>query len=746
MREPVDIRVGFAGDHKKISVELPAGDVRPWDLDSKLAQVGGDTDRIDAVAKVTGKARYAFDVNLPGMLHGVIVRSPHPRGQLDSLDLDAARAMPGVRAVLPLKEPGQKVRFVGDAVAAIAADRREQALDALAQVKATYSTERGNVDFLKAADAPGVSGGEITDPWPPEAELDQALAGCAEVRTGTWHCEVQTHSALESHGNVCSWNDAEGTLDVWASTQATFGAQQGLARALKVGADQVRVHAEFVGGGFGAKFVPGDEGVACALLSREAKAPVKLMLDRFEEHTCAGNRPSALIQIRAGIDGDGVIKAWDYRCWGGPGFTGQGGATRFPNTYLSAAKVRNQHKDLATDTDAGRAMRAPGYPQGYFAAEGMIDALAAAAQLDPLEFRLKNDKDPVRQAEWRLAAARFGWDKKRNPAPGKPRDGDAPRRLRGAGMSSAFWGQMGNSGRGSFRVTCRIHADGTVESRNGTQDIGTGMKTVMALLTAEELHIPASRVRVTLGDTADPPGPASGGSTTTPSLAPAARLAAALAKRELCARVAAHLGAEPADVVVEEGRWGVPGSRTLTFDEACKLVGPQPIETTGQRFDNYDGYADHVAGCQFAEVEVDARTGVVRVLKMTAVQDCGLVIAKKLAESQVLGAMIQGASYALCEQRIMDPKVGRMLNGTLYTYKVAGTVDVPELEAIMFPVMNGRNNVGAAGLGEPPAVAAAAAVANAVANAIGAPMRALPITPDKVLKALAASAAPGGTR
>src|SRR5690606_37570971 len=253
------------------------------------------------------------------------------------------------------------------------------------------------------------------------------------------------------------------------------------------------------------------------LLSKAAQAPVKVLLSRFEEHTCAGNRPSAVIQIRAGIDADGILRAWDYRSFGGPGYTGSGGGTSYVPTWFGGAETRRTHRDLATATDAARAMRAPGWPQGNFAAEGMLDLLATSAGIDPLDFRLKNDGDELRQAEWRLGAERIGWRERRNPAPGEPTPGLDPRHRRGAGRAAAFWGQMGRPGN---QVTCRIHADGTVEARNGAQDIGTGMKTVMALLTAEELGIDPSRVRVTMGDTADPVGPASGGSTTTPSLAP----------------------------------------------------------------------------------------------------------------------------------------------------------------------------------------------------------------------------------
>ncbi len=734
---PHEMRVGHPGDSKKIDVKVPAGDLEPWDLDTKYRVVGTDLDRIDAIAKVTGRARYAYDVNRPGMLYAVMVRSPHPKGRLTALDLEKVKAMPGVRAAIPVKEIGNRVRFVGDPIAAIAAERLDQAEDALTAVKVNYETDAdAPVTLDQAEDAPERNAdGDVVGPWPDKDRdaIEKALAGCAKRCEGTWTVEVQTHSSLETHGLIAEYGEADGgSLEVWASTQATFGVRSGLAHALGIPEDRVRVHAEFVGGGFGSKFSPDAEGVAAARLSREAKAPVKLMLSRFEEHTCAGNRPSAIVRVRAGVDGDGVIQAWDWQSFGGPGFSGRGGSTRFVSSYFEKAVGRNVQNDLTTYTDACRAMRAPGWPQGQFVAEGMLDELAEAIGMDPLAFRLKNDADALRIAEWQLGAERFGWTERRNPKPGTARDGEDPRVLRGAGLAAAFWGQMGRPGN---QVTCRIHQDGTVETRNGAQDIGTGMKTVMQLLTAEELGVEPSRVRVTMGDTTDPVGPASGGSTTTPSLSPTVRHAAGLAKQELAERIAAQKGIAADQVRFENGKVKA-GDAEMSFDDACKSIGPNPIEATGRRYPNYDGYKDNVCGCQFAEVAVDTKTGVVRVLKMLAVQDCGLVIAKKLAESQVLGAMIQGIGYALMEQRILDRRAGRMLNGDLSFYKVPGTLDVGELDAIMFPVANGKNNVGAAGLGEPPATAAPGAIANAVSNAIGVRMRSLPITPDKVLAAL----------
>jgi xanthine dehydrogenase YagR molybdenum-binding subunit len=744
----VEIKIGFAGHYEKRTVSVPDGDAPPWDADTKFTVVGTDQERVDGLLKASGRAKYTYDVTFPGILYGMILRANIARGKLTGLELDEAKKMTGVAAVIALKDVGKRVRFVGDEIAAVAAPTIDLCRDALEKIRASYEREAHNVDFLTAEGAPPLdSAGELAAPWEANADLDAALAAGAAQHTGTYRTEVQTHSSLETHGAVAKWTGDD--LELWSSTQATFGVRGEIARAMQaagVKCDSVTLHAEFVGGGFGSKFSGGAETRAVALLAREAKAPVKLMLDRFEEHTCTGNRPSMLMQIRGAVDKDGVITAWDLRSFGGCGHNGQGGGVAIPNHFLGKSKRSNKHRDLTCDTDPVRPMRAPSHPQGFFGAELFLDELAAKAGIDPLDLRTKNDSQAIRQAQYALGAETFGWRKARNSKPGSPMPGDDPRFLRGAGMASARWGGLGGPGQPAHGILCRIHQDGTVETRSGAQDIGTGNKTLLAVITAEELGIPVAGVKAFMGHTSDPSGPASGGSTTAPSLAPAVRHAAFLAKQELAKLVARHLGVAAEAIRFEGGKVGA-GAPMLAWGEACKLIGPNPIEARGQRFANYKDATDKdhkkdvafergVCGAQFAEVLVDTWTGVVRVTRMLALQDCGVVIAKRLAESQVLGAMIQGISYALHEQRIMDRASGRMLNGDFLRYKITGPKDMPPMQAILQTVVNGHSNTSVAGLGEPPSVAAPAAIANAVFNATSVPVRHLPITPDKVLAAL----------
>ena len=740
-REGVEITVGYRAlpglqDRLETRTVQPSqGDAPPWDANTKFVTVGTDLDRVDGLAKASGRAKYSYDMTFPGMQQAMILRAPIAKGKLTALSLDEAKAMPGITAVVALKDVGNKVRFVGDAIAAIAGTTLHAVRDAIEKVRAEYETEEHNVDYVVATDAPLLgSDGQIEDAWPESAEIDKALGEAAVVHSATYRTEVQTHSSLEPHGGVAKWNGAD--LEFWMSTQATFGVRGELARALQakgVKADSVTIHSEYVGGGFGSKFGAGIEGLACALLAHAAQAPVKLMLDRFEEHTTTGNRPGALMQARAGVDKAGKLLAWDWRSYGHAGFNGSGGSVAVPSYYAVATKPRREHKDLAIDADPPRPMRAPGHPQGWFGAELFLDELAVKAGIDPLAFRLLNDRESIRQDQWSFGAAEFGWEKARAHvnAPGS-------RWRRGVGLSSARWGNLGNPGRPAHGITCRIHQDGSVEVRSGAQDIGVGLKTVMTMLTAEELGIAPGLVKAVTGHTGDPSGPASGGSTVTPSLSPAIRHAAFLAKQQLVDVTAKHLGVPVGDVQCGGGQVGT-GTAKLSWADACKLIGPNPIDVRGQRFANYESKPFHGSQCgaQFAEVEIDTWTGLVRTTRMFGIQDCGLVIAKKQAESQVLGAMIQGVSYAIHEQRILDKRSGRMLNGDFLRYKITGPKDLPELRCVMHSIANGHDSVGAAGLGEPPSVASAAAIANAVFHALGTPVRHLPITPDKVLAALA---------
>ncbi|MFQ5654773.1 MAG: xanthine dehydrogenase family protein molybdopterin-binding subunit, partial [Planctomycetota bacterium] len=482
----------------------------------------------------------------------------------------------------------------------------------------------------------------------------------------------------------------------------------------------------------------GREGVAGALLARAAGAPVRLMLDRREEHTSTGNRPDSRQELTMGLRSDGTVVAFRAQSWGTAG-TGVRGAGAHNDVIYNLGVVDKIEHGVRTNCGGARPLRAPGFPQGVFALEGLMDIAAEALGIDPIELRKKNDDHPIRRVEYDVAKARIRWDERRRRRPGS----DPGPVKTGLGCASNLWFAAGGGG---ASVLVRIHRSGVVEVRNGAQDIGTGTRTIMGMVAAEELGIPLEAVRTFIGDTADPRGPGSGGSTTAPTITPAARLAAHNAKRRLLEIVAEARGWEAADLDLEGGRVvgrkGAALDRVLSFQQACALMDEDQIEVLqerpvlGRRRPNYGGLSNTNSGVQCAEVEVDTETGEVRVRRVVAVADAGKLINPKLAESQVRGGVIQGLSYALFERRVMDRQEGRMLNADLEAYKIAGPVDCPQIDVTLLDVYMGRNNTNVMGLGEPPIVATAAAVANAIYNATGARVTSLPITPRKVLVAL----------
>jgi len=369
-------------------------------------------------------------------------------------------------------------------------------------------------------------------------------------------------------------------------------------------------------------------------------------------------------------------------------------------------------------------MRAPGHPQGSFITEAVMDELAARLQMDPVEFRQNNlPEDSLWGEQLDLGAARIGWENWHTP--GDPTPGPIKK---GLGCAISTWG----SGGGRTRASCTIHPDGSVEMNTGTQDIGTGTRTIVAIVTAEILGLEVEDITVNIGNSDYPYSGSSGGSTTIPSVCPAVRVTAGLALEALFEQIAPQLEVAADQLEARVGTIGVVGNpgRSWSWSEACRILGSQPISVDGQWERGLS--SSGVNGAQFAAVTVDTETGVVTVDKVSAFHDCGLVIDELTAESQVNGGIIGGLSYALFEERIMDRPTGRMVNPDFEMYHVAGPSDMPEFDVHMMDVPER----GVLGLGEPPTIPTAAAIANAVANAIGVRVHSLPITPEKVLAAL----------
>lgn len=749
-----EIRLGFNGKLETKKMELSSGDPPPFDPAQKFRILGTRIPRLDGPAKTTGEARYSIDVRLPGMLYGRILRSPIAAATVRAVDLSAAQKMPGVEAVLVIAEPGSVVRFAGQEIAAVAADSPERAEDAAKAIRVTYEPrpfvvdaqaavkasaplvfEKGPETKTSAGDMPGAAKplpiqGNVQGPRASEkGNVEKGFGEAHAVVEGTYRTQVQTHTALETHGLVANWNGDE--LTVWASTQGIFTVRDELARELQVPVSKVRVHCDYMGGGFGAKFGARTEGLAAARLARLAKRPVKLFLDRKEEQLATGNRPAAIQWVKAGATRDGKLTALQLVVHGNGGINGNTGTSAPLKNIYACDNVKTEEYDVFTNAGPSAAMRAPGHPPGAFALEATMDELARRLDMDPLAFRIQNDPSEVRREEFRLGAERIGWstrDARRQTAD--------PAVRRGIGMAAALWY---NTGRPGPKAEVTIHRDGSAEVDHGLQDLGTGSQTMVAIVAAEELGLPLSRVAVRIGDTGLPPGPASGGSTTTPSSAPTVRAAAYQARQKLLERVAKEWNTVPEEVLWAEGvfsRKGNAGQR-LGWAEACALLPPTGVSAVAERVENHpEGWKRFTAGAQFAEVEVDTETGQVRVKRVVAVHDCGIVINALTTESQIQGGILQGISYALYEDRVLDRQTGRMVNPNVEQYKILGARDVPEIETIVLPVYDGVNNTHSVGIGEPATVPTAAAIANAVSHAIGARITRLPITPEAVLEAV----------
>jgi xanthine dehydrogenase YagR molybdenum-binding subunit len=457
------------------------------------------------------------------------------------------------------------------------------------------------------------------------------------------------------------------------------------------------------------------------------------MLDRRQEHLCTGNAPSALITVNIGATKDGTLTAIHHRSFGSAGIApGAGTAAPLGNLYQTTPNILGEDHSVFTNAGPAAPLRAPGHPQGAFGLESAMDEMAEKLQMDPMEFRRKNDPSPVRLMQYDIGAKAIGWERRSKKA------GDAKGlKKRGIGMANGEWGV---NARGSG-VGCevRIHRDGSVECFSGAQDIGSGFRTAMAVVTAEELGLQPKDITMHVGDTRWPEGPGSGGSNTTNSVAPVVRQAAHDAKQKLFAAAGPALGAKPEELDAKDGKVFVIAkpAKSLTFKQAAAKIRDEQVTATAERKKQYELFRSEIAGTQFCEVEVDTETGEVRIIKMVSVNDCGIPVNSLTTESQVIGAMIQGASWALFENRILDRSYGTMVNGNLEWYKILMPTDMFEAISILTPVANLGNNTSTAGIGEPPSVPVLAAVANAIFNATGARVRSIPITPDRMLAALA---------
>ncbi|MCH2107422.1 MAG: molybdopterin-dependent oxidoreductase, partial [Planctomycetes bacterium] len=624
---------------------------------------------------------------------------------------------------------GGEVRYLGQAIAAVAGITPDHARDGLKALG--VELEPGDWaltrDQAMAEDAPSIGrrGNRGEGRARGDADVTQdALDGAAATAEAEYSLPVQHHVCLETHGVVVDYRGG-GEATIYASTQGTFTIAGEAADILGLREPKVTAVVEHMGGGFGSKFgldIPGD--IACQL-SKEAELPVHLLLDRKGECSLVGNRSAGWQRVKAGCDASGKLvglKA-EIETYGG---LGRGSNPGLPYIYEAQEYSRVQ-ASVMTNSDSSRAMRAPGHPQASFAMESILDELAYAAGLDPLEVRKANLTDPVYHRQLDRVADEIGWGS--HPHKSQPGTGDGWTAT-GIGFGVATWG---GGGRPVCEVDVKISSDGSVAVEVGTQDLGTGVRTYVAAIVAEELGLKVGDVTARIGSTRYGSANASGGSVTTACLAPSVKAAAWSARKSFLEKIASARGVEPGQLSCSEGavRDQVDDSGSLSWAAACALLPAEGLVERGKW--NHKLAGNGVHGAQAAKVEVDLKTGYVQVLEMVAIQDCGLPLNHLALRSQLNGGMIQAIGYALLEERVLDPELGLNLNPNMEDYKIPGAAQMPLMKAIVDEDDERQQVIG---MSEAAVIPGASAIANAVHNACGARVRSLPLTPDKVLAAM----------
>ncbi len=740
-------------------VEMP-----PW---GETKVVGKPLPRVDAYERVSGSAVYPLDFALPDMLHAAILRSPHAHAVVKAIDTSAAEKMPGVRAVITGKTPGadipwyrsrgkaysklfdDRARHEGDEIAAVAAETRAQAHDALKAIRVDYEELAFVLDPREALkpDAPLVHDGTNRYGDPSEYQRGDVAAGFAAadaVVEATYSTACEIHAPMEVHGSVVKWDGNR--LTVWDTTQGVFAVQQGVAQALKLPLANVRVVGHYMGGGFGSKLEAGKYTVIAALLSKMTARPVKLFLTREEVFLNAGNRPANTMSVKIGAKKDGTLTAIEFLSIGSGGAYPNGADTSFLATDLyTCPNVRTRDENVAINAGRARAMRAPGFPQGAWALEQAMDELATKLGMDPVELRLANvPKVSQRRGNQpytstglaeclRDGAKEFGWGEAKKRAKG---DGAVKR---GVGVASGLWGYGGGP---PATVVVKLFSDGSVNLNSGAADIGTGTKTLMAQVVAEELGVPLEKIQIEHADTGTTQytGP-SGGSKTVPSDMPAVRAAAVEVREKLLKAAAEEMKLPVGDLTLSGGEVvsTKDPSKKLAVTAVPALQRNQVLVGVGTRGPNVEGKVISMFAAHFAEVEVNTRSGEVTVTRLLAAQDSARVMNRLTFENQVQGGLVMGLGLARTEERVLDRNTGKMCNVNWHDYKIPTALDVPAEQKVhsVDLVDTECNTAGAKGVGEPATIPTAAAIANAVHDAVGVRVHDSPVTPPRLVALLA---------
>ena len=739
--------------------------------DACSGRYDGDTERaprIEARQKVTGAAIYTVDIHHDGQLEGAVFRSAHARARVVAIDLKPASALPGVAAAVSLLADDRMVQFVGEPLAAVAAVDRKTALAALAAIKVDYEVlpsvigpeagrspgapvlfPRGKGQKYNAGEggaAPASWSGNVRGPASAFSHRKKAARNAIEAARAagdpllfeaTFKTPIQQHTCLEPHAAVARFDGEE--LTVHASTQAVAELKTKIAKRFKLDPGKVRVIAEHIGGGFGAKATLGDESLIAVTLAKAAGAPVRVALDRHDELSVAGYRPATEIKAAILPGRDGSLKALSLAAYSDAGVainSTVAGLARL--IYRADAKELLDH-DVVSNMPPGCPFRAPGGPPMAFALEQAIDEAALKLKTDPIELRKRWDPNPDRQRLYDWAAGLDLWRRRGGAAPG------SGRYRRGVGVAAGYWLYLWQLG---TKVELAVEG-GRLVASTAVQDIGTGTRSVIADTVAREFALEPHEVEVRIGDSKLPEGPTSGGSRVTASIVPPLLLAA---------------GSLKAAISDKTGRKPAPGSNApwrelIAASPDLKVEAERPEDNSRTAYGNNSLVKDagligwifsfmmrrtsHIAigagapsSVQVIEVEVDTLIGHVRVLRAHTGIAVGKLVAPALARSQAAGALIQGLGYALYEGREVDPATGEILTTGLDDYRIPGVGDIPPVDVHFDEGGFAHVPGGSVGIGEVATVPTSAAIANAVRDAIGVRPCEIPIRPDRLIDLL----------
>jgi xanthine dehydrogenase YagR molybdenum-binding subunit len=732
-----------------------------------------ELERVDGKAKVTGKAQYAYEYNIPNLCYGVIVGSTIAKGTITALDTKSAERAPGVLSVishlnipkLPGYEPpkdadtlppirkgfkpfeNNMVRFNGQPIALVVADTFERAVYAASLVKAQYQKEEHHTDLREETkNGKPLEGNSYRDYVRGEADAWKNAPVKIEAE---YEMPYEVHLPMEMHGLTAVW-EGNDKVTVYEKTQTLSGTQGSIARIFGIPPANVHVISQYVGGAFGSAGNTWPHSIATVIAAKQLQRPVKLSLSRDQMFMMVGYRPKAIQKFGMGTSSDGKLIGITHEAWANTASYAEfrEGIVSTSRSLYACPNVNTRYKVYPLDLSQPTYMRGPGETTGMYALECAIDEMANALNMDPLEFRLLNysENDPERnrphsskflKEAYQMGSEAIGW-KNRSKQTASMKEGEWQV---GYGMGTGVFG----SGRGAAKVGVKFLADGTLILQSGVTDMGPGTATAMIKLASETFGIPASKIKFEMGDSDLPPGPGQFGSQTTSALGSAVNSASESWRKKMV-EVAKGTSffhtekihtADLKDFKFEGGNITLleEPAKKLSYGELLNYAGLKQIELLedSQRV-TQDKYSTYAYAAHFVKVLVHPATGVIKFSKIVSVVDGGKIVSENTARSQVIGGVVSGIGMALMEEGVIDQRYGRWVNNNFADYHVPVHADVPHIDVLFVnkpdPIVN---PIGSKGIGEVTMVGFASALANAVFHATGKRLRDLPITPDKLI-------------